>query len=287
MKKIVVPYDFSHFADSALKFALELNNVTDSEVTLLHIIEYPLATTFNVTGEIAPYDDMDKLFTLELIKKAKKDLENMINKAEYSNHNLHYKVMMGNVYDGITSHIDEVEPDLIVMGTKGATGLKEILVGSNAEKVVRTAKCPVITVHTDQEVNAIRNIVFPTDLDITAGHVVEKFKEFQQLFNAKIHLVYVETPHSAISDGMAIEAMERLAEEYKLNNYQIHTTKGFQTDEAVLNFAQDIKADMIALATHSYKGLLHLFVGSVAEDIVNHSNIPVWTMSQKHVPKHA
>lgn len=285
MKTILVPYDFSSFAESALRYAMDINQLTAGEVTLLHVIEYPLATTFNVTGEMHFDEEMDQIFTIELIKKAKRQLQEILDKPEYADQNLTYKIMMGNAFDGIAAHVEDTNPDLIVMGTKGATGLKEILVGSNAEKVVRTATCPVLTIHEDQKFEGIKEVVFPTDLDISAGHVLVKFKELQELLGAKLHLVYVETPHSAVTGSMAKEALERIAEEYKLSNYNLHTAKGFQTEEAVMNFAQDINADMIALATHSYKGLLHLFVGSVAEDIVNHSQIPVWTMTQKHAPK--
>ncbi|RJE75454.1 universal stress protein [Reichenbachiella sp. MSK19-1] len=279
MKKILVPYDFSPFAESALELALEINEQSNGEITLVHIIEYPMGDTFHVTGEVTLDDSMDQLFTLQLIKKAKNDLQGILNK--HSEQNVTYEVLMGNAFKGIASQIEAYSPDLIVMGTKGATGLAEILVGSNAEKVVRTAKCPVVTVHQKHQVKAINNIVFPTDLDVEAGSVLEKFKDFQHLVGAKIHLLHVETLHDPVSDDMAREALEKLANDHKLTNFEIHVTRGIETDQAVMNFAQEMNADMIALATHSHRGLLHLFLGSVAEDIVNHSKMPVWTMSQK------
>ncbi|PIB35409.1 hypothetical protein BFP72_08375 [Reichenbachiella sp. 5M10] len=281
MKKILVPYDFSEYAKAALALALEISDASQGEVTLLHIIEYPTTTTFNVSGEISYDSPMDKLFTMQLINRTKEQLQAVLDQPEHSQHNLTYRTMMGNTYTGISAEIEAANPDLIVMGTKGATGLQELLIGSNTEKVVRTAKCPVLTVHEARAMSKIKNIVYPTDLDTDASHVLAKFKEYQAFFGAKIHLVYVDTPHSVMDDEIARNALNKFAENNELTNYDTHIAKGFQPDEAIMNFTKDINADMIALATHSHRGLLHLFVGSIAEDLVNHSIVPVWTMSQK------
>ena len=283
MKNILVPFDFSEFAEAALDFALEFSQVTQGKVTVLNVIEYPLATTFNVSGEIGQFNEGDEIFTLELIKKTKQKLADLYQTEKYSEAQFDTEIMMGNPYEGISNLVDEHDTDLIIMGTKGATGIKEMFAGSNAEKVVRNAKCPVITIHKEQKFEGIKRIVYATDLDATHGPLLEKFKEFQNLFDSQIDLVWVHTPHNVIHEDLAKKKLEEIAKEHELTNYEIHIAKGFYPEEGILLHAWNVRADMIALGTHGYKGLAHLFLGSVAEDVVNHGSIPVWTMSLKGI----
>lgn len=285
MKNILVPFDFSEYAEAALDFALEFSQVSQGKVSVLNVIEYPLATTFNVSGEIGQLNAEDEIFTLELIKKTKSRLHELVESAKYKNAGITTHVMMGNPYDGISDLVEDTDTDLIIMGTKGATGLKEMFIGSNAEKIVRKASCPVITIHKEQKFEQIKDIVYATSLDISHGKVLDKFKEFQAIFDSKIHLVWVQTPHELISEEMAKEKLEEMAKKYSIKNYVTAIAKGFYPEEGILMYAWNIKANMIALATHSYKGLAHMFLGSVAEDIVNHATIPVWTMSLKSKKK--
>ncbi|UXP31427.1 universal stress protein [Reichenbachiella agarivorans] len=280
MKKLLIPFDFSDYATAALNFATSIIDKTQGEIILLHVIEHPLSS-YNISGEAGLDDQIDRSLTLELIKKTKLKLRNLVEQPNYQGKNLHFNIMMGNVYDGISAQIEEFEPDMIIMGTKGATGLKEILVGSNAEKIVRTANCPVITIHKDGTPADIKNIVFPTDLDSNADRILKKFLEYTSLFPATIHLVFVETPHNVSETDFIKNSLKKLADNNQLIDYKIHVTKGFQPEEAILNYAQNIKADMIALSTHGRRGLLHLLAGSIAENLVNHSMIPVWTMTQR------
>ena len=283
MKNILVPFDFSEYAEAALDFALEFSQVTQGHVTVLNVIEYPLATTFNVSGEIGQFDQEDEVFTLELIKKTKERMASLYNSEKYAQAEFATQVMMGNPYEGITNLVEEKGTDLIIMGTKGATGIREMFVGSNAEKVVRQATCPVITIHKEQKFEGIKKIVYATDLDASHEPILDKFKEFQDLFNSHIDLVWVHTPHNVIHEDAARERLEEIAKAHSLTNYEIHVAKGFYPEEGILLHAWNVKADMVALATHGYKGLAHLFLGSIAEDVVNHGTVPVWTMNLKGV----
>ena len=285
MKNILVPFDFSDHAESALQFAIEFNEVSHGRITLVYVIEYPLGNTFNITGEIGQLNNEDKILTIELIKRMKAKLELFVNSDQYRGYHLNYQIMMGNPYDGIAKIVEETNIDLIIMGTQGATGLKEMIVGSNAEKVVRNAKCPVITVHHGQKFENIRNVVFATELNTEHNVALDLFKSNQEIFDAKIHLVWVFTPHSLIAEEIASEKLEQIALKHGLKNYKTHVERGYFPEEGILHYAKSNQADMIALATHSYKGLARLFLGSTTADLVNHSHMPIWSMSMKAIPQ--
>jgi nucleotide-binding universal stress UspA family protein len=279
MKTILVPYDFSPYAEAALDFAVQIRKKTKGEIKLVNVIEYPLGSTFNVTGEIASYDPMDKVFTMKLIEHAKEKLANTIAKFEGEKEHITPIVLMGYPFDGITDQINETHTDLIVMGTKGATGLKEMFVGSNAEKIVRNAKCPVITIHQKRNISEINDIIYATELVVKNEDKMRVFKTYQEFFDAKIHLVWINTPHNTLNDDLAEQQLEKLAKSNQLNNYDVKVIRGFYPEEGILTYAVQIDANMIAMNTNSHKGLMHLFLGSVAEDVVNHSSVPVWTLT--------
>ncbi|MDH5597867.1 MAG: universal stress protein, partial [Cyclobacteriaceae bacterium] len=70
---------------------------------------------------------------------------------------------------------------------------------------------------------------------------------------------------------------------YMFNNYTVNVYNAAYEDEGVIHFAEKIKADMIALGTHGRTGLQHLISGSIAEDIVNHAQRPIWTLCIKKI----
>lgn len=278
MQTIAVPYDFSTYAEAALDFAVQISNKTEARIKLIHVIEYPLAKTFNVTGEVESDEAMDKIFTLELIKKTNEKMKAILQDNQAK---IDPVILMGNAYEGITDQIQELDADLIIMGTKGATGLKELLVGSNTEKIVRNAHCPVLAIHQKTEIDDIADVVFATDLDDTHGKVLRIFNEYRKLFNAKLHLVWVDTPYNSVNEDLAMERLEAIASKSNLENYETHVTKAFKPEEGILTFSWQIDAGLIGMSTHSHKGLIHLFTGSVAEDVVNHATLPVWTCTIK------
>jgi nucleotide-binding universal stress UspA family protein len=171
--------------------------------------------------------------------------------------------------------------DLVVMGTQGASGLEEILVGSNTEKVVRRAKCPVITVKSAVDAKNIKNIVFASDFRDDMNKLAEPLKNLQKLFNATLHIVSINTPNNFETDRYYKKAIKAFVEKYNIENYTITVYNDESEEDGIIYFAEDIDADMIAIATHGRLGLSHLLSGSLAEDIVNHSKRPVWTFSTR------
>lgn len=145
MKKILVPTDFSDQAKFALKLAVEIAKRSDAELTLLHVVEIPGQTSFNTMGEATNIDGMEGVFVMKMIEQGKKKLAKLKSDDLLEGVNLKTELKAGNAYYNISSIVNEYEPELIVMGTSGSSGVDEILIGSNAEKVVRNAKCPVLT----------------------------------------------------------------------------------------------------------------------------------------------
>lgn len=277
MKKILVPTDFSDQAKYALKLAVEIAKKTDAELTLLHVVEIPGQTSFNTMGEATNVDGMEGVFVMKMIEQGKKKLKELKNDDLLEGVKLNTELKAGNTYYNISSIVNEYEPDMIIMGTSGSSGVDEILIGSNAEKVVRNAKCPVLTLKEEISLANIDNIVFATSLKNDDKELALKIKEIAKLSYAKIHLLKVNTPNNFESSTNTYKRMD----EYMKNNgleaeRQIHN--GINEEEGILEFAKEKNIDLIAMGTHGRKGLMHLLSGSIAEDVVNHSRRPVLTL---------
>jgi nucleotide-binding universal stress UspA family protein len=277
MKKILIPTDFSEEAMNALDFAYGLAKKNGAELILLHVAEYPVSS-FNTMGE-ATVDPMDNVYVVQMMDKMKEKMNALTTDPRYADVNIVGTVEFGSPYSNISSTISEHKVDLVVMGSKGASGLQEVLIGSNTEKVVRFAKCPVITIKGPVDVNSIKSIAFATNLREEESHVVEELKKLQQVLGAELHVVTVNTPNNFMIDRDIKGHMRSFVEKYKLENYTLNIYNDVVEEDGIIYFAEDKGADMIALATHGRTGLMHLLSGSIAEDVVNHSKRPVWTMN--------
>lgn len=277
MKKILVPTDFSDQAKHALKLAVEISKKTDAELILLHVVEIPGQTQFNTMGEAHHIDGMEGVYVMKMIEQGKKKLGQLKEDELLAGVNLNTELKAGNTYYNISAIVNEYDPDMIIMGTSGSSGVDEILIGSNAEKVVRNAKCPVLTLKEEISLASIDNIVFASSLKNDDKELATKLKEIAKLSYAKVHLLKVNTPNNFESSSTTFKRMD----EYLKNNgleAEKHIENGINEEEGILEFAKEKKIDLIAMGTHGRKGLMHLLSGSIAEDVVNHSKRPVLTM---------
>lgn len=279
MKTILVPTDFSEQAQVALDLAHGIAKKNSATVQLLSVVEAPQGTSFSAMGEVTAPDGMDSMFFVQLMKRQREKLENIVKDPKYQDITLEGEVEIGNPYESISQSIAERDVDLVVMGTQGSSGMEEILVGSNTEKVVRRAKCPVLTVKEAVDPDAIKDIVFATNLRHTEEKLMNEVVKLQKLFNAKLHILCVNTPSTFETDRFYKEGIKNLADKYKIENYTMNVYNDDVEEDGIVFFAEDIDADMIALATHGRTGISHLLSGSIAEDIVNHAKRPVWTFS--------
>jgi nucleotide-binding universal stress UspA family protein len=275
MKKILVPTDFSEEAENAICAAHSLAVKTNSEIVLLHVLDDPIVRSEEVTGE-THRDPMEKVYVLKLIERSKEKLQAIVDEDRFNDVNISWKLKKGNAFQSISEAIGEVESSLVIMGTKGAGGLQELLVGSVADKVVRYANCPVITVKKCRDLTNANNIVFATDLKDDQASVIDDLKLLQEYYGAKLHIVKVYD-----SIWLSKEEVEKRINEFAarmgLKDYTVNVVEEMDEAYGILKFARELDADMIAMGTHDRHGLLHLLAGHVSKDVVNHAHRPIWT----------
>jgi nucleotide-binding universal stress UspA family protein len=159
--RILVPTDFSEFADAALDYAKTLAATFGASLHLLHVFEDPYATPGAFAGD--PYLAFPDDLREAVVAEARRQFEARMTSDEQARFAATTEVLMGPTARTIVDYADARQADLIVIGTHGRTGLAHLLIGSTAERVVRTAPCPVLTVHAmTRRVPAARTIAVPT-----------------------------------------------------------------------------------------------------------------------------
>lgn len=281
MKRILVPTDFSKTSIIALEVACEIAKKGGAEVIALHVVEEATAESFRVTGEVIPQNFEDRLYTMKMLEKAKKQLEKLVMDPKFSSIKLDGELRLGNAYHGMNAIITEQKVDLVVMGTQGHSRLQEMIIGSNTEKVVRHSKVPVLSVHKKPSKVNFKNIVYATAMSKDEEKFAKVVLKAQAMYNSKIHLVRVNTPGDFQRDKVAKEYMEKFAKKLGLKNYTINVYNDLTEEEGIIYFAESIKADMIAMATHGRTGFAHVLAGSIAEEVVSHAKRPVLTFVTK------
>lgn len=278
MKTILVPTDFSAAATSASKVAITLAKEFKSTIILLHVLEAVDEGSFNVEGEASGFGSWeDKLFNMKLIEKGRRQIREATDALIKSGVNAKSVLRLGNAYHGMQSIITEQNVDLVVMGTEGSTGVQEMVVGSNTEKVVRRSHVPVISVNRRSSPESLKSIVWATSLNAEDLNIPVVLRKLMDREGATVHLVRINTPGFFISDTMVKDKLASFAQKMKLGNFTINVFNDYNEEEGIIRFASGIDADLIALSTHGRRGLAHLLNGSIAEDVVNHSKRPVMT----------
>jgi nucleotide-binding universal stress UspA family protein len=284
MNKILVPTDFSEQADNALHVAGKIASKNQVEIHLLHVLDVSMGGGFgfNTMGEPTSTSMMDQVYVLQLIDITKKRLIDIASKYQsQTSMRITPVVHTGHIYGSINTYAEDENVDLIVMGTKGASGLKELLVGSNTERIVRNATCPVLSVKNVRPDFTIRKMVFASNFESDQMAAVGKLKMIQEIFNAHVHLVYINVPNNFVGTRAIRAKANEFVQRYQLPNYDFTVYDDNSEEEGIIHFAEEVSADVIAVATHGRTGLSHLLSGSIAEDIVNHANRPVLTFNLK------
>lgn len=278
MKKILVPTDFSKPAMIAAEVAADIAKKANAELTLLHVVEEAVSNSLNVEGQVSAGGQWEeKLFTMKLIEKAKKQLTKLVEDSKFDGVKVKQELRVGSPYHGMNTIIVEKKVDLVVMGTAGRSDLEQMIIGSNTEKIVRMSHCPVLTMHAKPASQDFKNIVYATSMDKDEEVFSRIVRNTQKLYDSTIHLVRINTPGNFQRDVVVKRYMQDFAKKLQLKNFTINVFNDVSEEEGIIYFADSIGADLIAMATHGRTGFAHVLAGSIAEDVVSHSKRPVLT----------
>jgi nucleotide-binding universal stress UspA family protein len=298
LARVLVPIDFSATSEEALGYAKMVAERFDASLDLVHVFHDPLATA-SVTADI--YSQPPVGLHDELVERARQQLIECVDGPAPWPFRSTADVVTGSPAKAIVDYADAVQPDLIVMGTHGRGGVAHLLLGSVAERVIRTASCPVLTVREAKE-GGVKRILVPTDFSETADAALEEADFLAQGFGAAIVLLHVlEDP--LISEGLAAEAYITEAPAIRTSMLRdaelrlthraatlrtpvapIQTAALFgQRAHTIADYAACHDIDLIVMGTHGRTGIAHAVIGSIAERLVRVAPCPVLTVRHRAV----
>ncbi len=272
INKILVPVDFSETSDHAFKEAALFAQTNNAEICLLYVItkEPDVDTT-------APIE-IGETFYGKVTSQVSERLDKMI--SENSDIHITKAVKHGNVYKEICDKSYHEKFDLIVMGTHGRSGINEFFSGSNAYRVVSHASCPVITVRNKAKINGFKNIILPIRLEFNSRQKVDYIYEVAKLFDSTVFIAgYTKNKDEdwQYKIKQYVDQVEKYLGELGV---KCKTACLFESNftEAILNYADENKADLIAIMTTHDFSADQIFKGDYTQQLVNHSKIAVMSV---------
>lgn len=274
MKKIIVPTDFSDCANNALKVASDIAKKNNAEIHLVHVYELPVYGFAEANVDIIKNRKMINHLDGKLNEISKLDFAKGVKLKKHI-------ISDKKIWEALESKKFS-DADLFVMGSHGVSGWREFFIGSNTEKVVRHADCPVLVVKEWYDNFEIKDMVFASNFSKETDLAFIKVKKLANLFNSKIHLLKVITQGNFEPTHLVLKTMKDFVRKFYLTNYSINIYNDETIENGILNFSGSLNADLIAMETHGRTGISHIINGSITEDLVNHIPYPVLSIKLKY-----
>jgi len=274
--QILIPVDFSDQALIALDQSYNLAKFYNAELTLLYVID-EASTVHKIFHKPVDEDALKK----EIEEKIEELAATTSKKHKVKVNTL---IARGRVYEKILEVADMISAKMIIMGTNGTIGLKKRFIGSNALRVVKESKCPVVTIKGRHPGVGCKNIVLPIDLTNETREKVNNAIELGKLYGATIRVVSVLFTLDEFVVNRLTRQMEQVKNFIKKAGVKctaemIKAIKGHETlAHAVVDYAAKVDADLIMIMTQQEGDITPLFIGSTAQGIIDNSDIPVMSI---------
>lgn len=288
MNTILFPTDFSECANEAKEVAFSLAKLFSAELRIVHVVSDTLfkwesEQHFNKAVETFPL--LPKLPKVVIDSNGDNRFLEAVSILEKEGANRGIKtssvLLFGNCAEKILEESKNANAGLIIMGTNGASGLKEAFVGSVTQWVTRNAKCPVLSLRNVGENGfKVENLIYASDFRVESeNNNLEEVRILANYLDASLHLLYINTPHYFEDTTSCTERISKVALDHGLKNYSIEIYNHFTVEDGVLSYANLNDVDLIAVSNHQYGLLKSIVEFRTTEVLVNHAKVPVLTMN--------
>ncbi|MBA6152340.1 universal stress protein [Gelidibacter maritimus] len=280
MKNILLPTDFSDNSLNAIRYTIQLfehhqctfhlfNAYTPVVYDLTYVLQSPAQFGLRDPIRAASQKGLDDLIT-KLLKAF----------GTNPNHKFETIARFETLIAGIKELISERNIDLVVMGTKGATGAKKILFGSNTVQVFREVKFPVLAIPSDFEYVVPKEILFPTDLEVEfSATQLHALKEIAKLHNSKINALHVNTGYG-FSDEQH-QNKNKLPTFFDKMAYEFHDVEDMEIPAAIDKFKEEHDIDLLVMINNKHSFFENLFFKDTINQIGFYLNIPFLVIPSK------
>ena len=279
MKRIILPTDFSDNSINAIRYAMKL--FEDNECTFylmntytpaIYQTEYVLHSPGQIgLGDIYQSDSQDQLEELE--KKLTKEFKN-------SKHQIFTHSAFNILVDEVVTMTENEQADLVIMGTQGASGAKEIFLGTHTVHVIKKSKCPVIAIPAEFDFEPPTSVLFPTDYEVEYDS--EEMTELLNLLKQQqslVHVVHISTGYGLTE--LQVANKKRLDQLLSEIPHKFYDLPGQEIIEGINNFQREFDVQMLVMIQNKHTFLERLFIEPIIKKIGFHVSIPFMVLPYK------
>lgn len=267
--KILIPTDFSVQAEFAYLMVKKLEEKTAIDIHFLHVLDVPDTVTMSANGDIQTCGEIDVNYVITQKEIAERKLANL--KTLYGSH-IQTHLVLGKVTDAILNFSEGNHFDIIVMGTKGAWGIREKLSGSETQIIARRSKTPLLSLMCDRSELVIKNILLVHNFNNPVPEDLALMHKLVSAFGTKLHLLQITSGNVAAEKKAVEENMKKFAALNNISNFECHLINDKDVENGVIHFNQMINMDIICIGTHGKGGIFHQ---SATEKLINHLFKPI------------
>jgi nucleotide-binding universal stress UspA family protein len=277
MKKILIPVDFSDLARHAFELGKQLQSELQAELHFVHIVTLPSHILLTPDGELFDDDEMD-ITQLQLEHaQAERKLMAWIDNVQS---NVVNKVLYGHVNETLLHYAQKIKADMVLMGTHGAFGMRELLNGSHAEYLAMHADMPILSLKGEAG-KRIEKMVLAADFTAILPTNISLLLALRSALQAQLYLLQIQKPGKRKREVEIQERMSAFAEANGLEDVAYAIFPAEDLEEGIVRFAANNNIDLIAIGSMQRTGLNKLINGCISADLVNHVQKPIFTFKLK------
>jgi len=267
--KILIPTDFSVQAEYAYLLVKKLEEKIKTEIHFLHVMNVPDTVSLSPNGEVQTCGEIDVNYVVsqkQIVERKPQNLQTLYGA------NIQIHLVFGKTTDAIISFAEKGSFELIVMGTKGAWGLKEKLSGSETQIIARKSPVPLLSLMCDRSELSINHILFVHNFKEAIQKDLSLLQKFIKAFDAKIHMLQIAKLKDENEKNQLLELMAIEAKRHNIVNYERHILNDMDVESGVIHFNEMHNMDLICIGTHGKGGFFHT---SATEKLINHLFKPI------------
>ncbi|MFH6602671.1 universal stress protein [Maribacter algicola] len=273
MQQILIPTDFSDNSWNAIKFALELFKKTKSTFYLLHVNPIP-----PYSGAGSSVRAASRNFEDQILKESREELQKLLKRIEALPFNTKHAFVTIALHDyfvdAVKRELEEKKIDLVIMGTKGASGLKKATVGSNTGDVITKIKVPLLAVPEDAVYSKPKEIAFATDYHIGYDvKVLDTLIAMAILHGSVLRILHISKKGEQLTEEQ--EKNKDFLDDYLVDvEHSFHSLTGSKLETAVQCFTESRDIDMIAMVAKNLNFFQRILFRPTVEEISYHTEVP-------------
>jgi len=273
MKQILLPTDFSENSWNAISYAIQLfknqtctfhllNTYTPAIYNLEYVVGYP-----EQFGLVDAIRDTSRSKLFKLVKRISS--ENL----KLKEHHFQTHSKFDTLPSGVRTCVETNNIDLIIMGTKGATGAKEVLFGSNTVHIFKEIKCPILAIPSQFKYEAPHEILFSTDLNVDFNNSnLKVLKDITLLNKSRLNAMHVSTGNELSKKQWSL--LDNLKALFKDTAFLFHNIKTMDVRHAINQFQIKHKINLLVMVNNKHSFFENLFFKNTINQIGFHLNIP-------------